>query len=246
LRLEFYDARVWRYVVSAISKIIEEGVFIIDPDTGLSFRAMDPSHIIMLSLSFPKDSFEAFDVGEKARVGVNFDDLAKVLRRARKDDRLELSIEGNSFSVVFRGRSLRSFTLPVLEVGVEEIPEPELEFKAFVKVMSDTYRDTIKDVELVGDVIRFVASGDEFKVLSSSEFGEAEIIYTRDSGILLDMDVEDTQQASYTLDYFSDLSPAARVADTVSIRFTSDMPAEVAFDLPQGAEFKFLIAPRVE
>ncbi|WP_338253099.1 proliferating cell nuclear antigen (pcna) [Pyrodictium abyssi] len=242
----FFDARVWRYLISAISKVIEEGVFIVDPDEGLTFRAMDPSHVIMLDMKFPRDSFEEFDVEQRAELGVNLEDVAKVLRRAGKEDRLEISADENSISFTFIGKGYRRFTLPLLDITAEQLPEPQLEFKARVKVMSDVYRDTIKDVELIGDVIRFVASSEEFKVSSTSELGEAEIIYTRESGSLIELEAEDTQQASYTLEYFSDLSGASRVADMITIHFSTDMPALVEHELPQGARFSFLIAPRVE
>ncbi|WP_236698191.1 proliferating cell nuclear antigen (pcna) [Pyrodictium occultum] len=242
----FFDARVWRYLVSAISKVIEEGVFVADPEEGLLFRAMDPSHVIMLDMRFPRDSFEEFDLEERRELGLNLDDVAKVLRRAGKEDRLEINADENSVSFSFIGKGVRTFTLPLLDITAEQLPEPQLEFKAHVKVMSDVYRDTIKDVELIGDVIRFVAEGDEFKVSSSSELGEAEIIYTRESGSLVDLEVDGSQQASYTLEYFSDLSSASRVADMVTIHFSTDMPALVEHELPQGAKFSFLIAPRVE
>ena len=246
MKLVFFDARVWRYLVSAISKIVDEGVFIVSRDEGLRFRAMDPSHVILLDMRFPPDSFEEFEVEDERSIGVNFEDLAKVLRRARKEDRLELEAEETTFTVTLRGRGLRKFSLPILDITAEDIPEPQLEFKARIKVMSDIYRDTIKDVELVGDVLKFYATSDEFKVISSSEFGEAEIIYTREGGSLLELEVEDTQQASYTLEYFSDLSGAARVADTITIKFSNDMPVQVDHELPQGAYFGFLVAPRVE
>jgi proliferating cell nuclear antigen len=246
VKLVFFDARVWRYLVSAISKVIDEGVFIVSPEEGLRFRAMDPSHVILLEMKFPPDSFEQFEVGEERSIGVNFEDLAKILRRARKEDRLELEADETTFTVTLSGRGIRRFSLPILDITAEDIPEPQLEFKAHVKVMSDVYRDTVKDVELVGDVIKFYASSDEFRVVSSSEFGEAEIIYTRESGSLLELEVEDVQQASYTLEYFSDLSGASRVADTITIKFSSEMPVQVDHELPQGAYFGFLVAPRVE
>ncbi|BEP18111.1 DNA polymerase sliding clamp [Pyrofollis japonicus] len=246
MRLVFFDARVWRYLVSAISKVIEEGVFVVDPEKGFRFRAMDPSHVILLDMSFPRESFEVYEVDKEYQLGVNLEDVAKVLRRARKEDKLEIRADTNTISFAFVGKGYREFTLPLLDITTEEIPEPELEFKANVKVMSDVYRDTIKDVELVGDVIKFVASDNEFRVQSSSELAEAEIIYTMESGSILEMTVEDTQASMYTLEYFSDLSGAARVADTITIRFSSEMPALIEHEIPQGAKFSFLIAPRVE
>ena len=246
LHIVFFDARVWRYVISAISKVIEEGVFVIDPDEGFRFRAMDPSHVVMVDLRFPRDSFEEFDVTSSANVGVNLEDIAKILRRARKEDKLKLGYEGGKLIVAFSGRGHREFRLPSLDITAEQLPEPQLEFKASIRVMSDTYRDMIKDIELIGDVLRFKATEDEFVVQSSGELGEAEIVFTRESGSLLEAEVEGEQMASYTLEYFSDLLSAARVADTINIRFSTDMPALIEHELPQGAKFSFLIAPRVE
>lgn len=134
----------------------------------------------------------------------------------------------------------------MIEIAAEEIPEPQLEFKASVKMLSSVYQEALKDIEFVGDIIKFIASNSEFKMVSSSELGEAEVVYTRESGSLVDLEAEEVQQASYTLEYFIDLSSAARIADTITIRFSTDMPAEVVHELPQGMVFKFLVAPRVE
>jgi proliferating cell nuclear antigen len=246
LKIVFFDARVWRYVISAISKVIEEGVFIVDPEKGFRFRAMDPSHIILLDLWFPVEAFEEFEVDEKVEIGVSLEDVAKVLRRARKEDKLEISAEDSKFSLALLGRGRRKFSLPVLDITAEEIPEPELEFKAEARVMSDVYRDTIKDVELVGDVIKFEAREGELRVSSSSELGEAEVVLSVEAGSLVEINVDGVQTAMYSLEYFSELSSAARVADAIVIKFSSDMPALVEHELPQGAKFSFLIAPRAE
>ncbi|MET1128287.1 MAG: proliferating cell nuclear antigen (pcna) [Thermoproteota archaeon] len=246
MRLEFFDARVWRYLVTSISRVIEEGIFIVDPEEGLTFRAMDPSHVVLVQMRFPPTAFDVFEVEDKTTIGVNFEDLGKVLRRATKDDRLMLSLEDNSFVVTFRGKGERSFWLPLLDVAAEEVPEPRLEYKAVASIISDAYRDMLKDLELVGDVITFVASEDRLLAISSSETAEVEIAYTMESGSLIELQVEDEQRASYSLEYFIDLSPAARVADKITIKFSSAMPVQVDHELPESAYFGFLVAPRVE
>ncbi|MET1101007.1 MAG: proliferating cell nuclear antigen (pcna) [Pyrodictiaceae archaeon] len=248
MKLAFADARIWRYLVSSIAKVIEEGIFNIIPDEGLRFRAMDPSHVIMLDMFFPVDSFEEFEVEEEKKLGINFEDLAKIMRRATKNDRLELMEEENRLSIVFSSsRSYRKFTIPLLDITGEELPEAQLEFNANIKMLADAYRELIKDVELIGDVIKLHADKEVFKAVTSSDLGEAEIIITPESGEIIEANVKDPPQvAAYTLEYFSDLLSAAQVADSVIIRFSSDMPVQVEYELPQNASFKFLVAPRVE
>ena len=244
-RIVFFDARVWRYVISAISKVIVEGVFVIDND-GFRFRAIDPSHVLMIDLRFPPESFEEFEVNERAEIGVNLEDVAKILRRAVKEDKFALEAEESRFSIMFIGRSMRKFVLPVLDVAAEEIPEPSLEFKAQARLMSDVYRDMIKDLELIGENIKFYTDGEKFIASSSSELGEVEVEFSMEGGSLLELQSEGEQSATYGLEYFSDLATAARVADAIVIKFSTDMPAEVEHVLPQGAKFSFIIAPRVE
>ncbi|AEM38054.1 proliferating cell nuclear antigen PcnA [Pyrolobus fumarii 1A] len=244
-RLVFFDARVWRYVISAISKVIEEGVFVIDND-GFRFRAMDPSRVLMVDLRFPPESFEEFEANERVEIGVNLEDVAKVLRRAVKDDKFVLEAEESKFSIIFLGRSTRKFVMPMLDVSAEDIPEPTLEFKATARLMSDVYRDMIKDLELIGENIKFYTDGQKFVASSSSELGEVEVEFSIESGSLLELEAEGEQSAMYGLEYFSDLASAARVADAIVIKFSSDMPAEITHELPQGAKFSFIIAPRVE
>ncbi len=112
MKITFFDARVWRYLISAISKVIEEGVFIVVPENGFRFRAMDPSHVILLDMNFPRESFEEFDVDKEYQLGVNLEDLAKVLRRARKEDKLEIRADENTISISFIGKGYREFTSP--------------------------------------------------------------------------------------------------------------------------------------
>lgn len=249
MKLVFFDARIWRHVMSGIAKIIDEGVFIVDPEEGFKLRSMDPSHVALIDLRFPPSSFDEFEVDGRKELKVSIEDLAKVLRRAGKNDQLELEADEEKFYVVFRSsRSYRRFGLPLLDIAAEEVPELELEFKASVTLSPDMFRDIVKDVELIGDVIRFHVDEEKFKASSSSDLGEVEVELGMLEGEgLIEINVSDPpQEASYTLDYFSHLVAGARVAENVTVELSTDMPVKVTYQLPQDAVFSFLVAPRAE
>lgn len=247
MKLLFSDARVWRYVVSAIGKIIEEGVFVVNEE-GFRLRAMDPSHVVLIDFHVPNTAFDVFEVEKEEHIGVNFEDVARIMRRATKEDQLELSTEGSKFSISFIGKSIRKFVLPQLTLGVEEIPdiEAKLEFKAHVRMMSDVFNDLVKDLEPVGKDLILHVQEDKFVARTSSDIAEAEIEMSVESGSLLELNVEEESKAGYSLDYFSDIAGASKAADTVSLYFSTDMPCKLEFELPQGARLRFYVAPRVE
>ncbi len=245
MKLSFFDARIWRYIVSSISKIIEEGVFVASEE-GFSLRAMDPSHVVMVDMFFPKEAFDEYNVEGREEIGVNFEDLGKILRRATKEDKLVLETSKGRFSVIFDGRAYREFVLPVLDLSAEELPEPKLSFKSRAKLLSDVFRDLIKDLEPISDILELNISQDKLLARARSDIGEAEVVLTIESGAILDLNVEEESRSSYSLDYFVDISTAAQAADTVVIELSSGMPVKVEYELPQGSKLAFYIAPRVE
>ncbi len=247
MKLLFFDARVWRYTISAIGKIIEEGVFVINQD-GLRLKAMDPSHVVLIDFHVPASAFDIFEVDEEEQVGVNFEDITKIMRRAVKDDQLELSTSSSKFTIAFIGKSTRKFILPQLSLTAEELPDIEarLQFKAQARMLSDTFNDIVKDLEPVGKDILFEASPENLKIIAKGDIAEAEILMDMERGSLLDLNVEEESRAGYSLDYFVDMAGASKAADTVVLAFATDMPCKVEFEMPQGARLRFYVAPRVE
>ncbi len=245
-RFVFFDARVWRYLISSIGKIIEEAAFLITPE-GVKLRAMDPSHVVMVDLNVPVEAFEEYDVNEEITIGVNFEDLAKVLRRATKDDKLGLeTLEEGKFAIEFIGKSVRKFVLPIISVQAESLPEPKLEFKANARMLTDVFKDMVKDLEPVGEAVELRADESKFVAHAKSDLGEAEVVLDKEGGSLLDLVVEEESKAIYSLDYFVDIAAAAQAADVVNIRFSTDMPCKIEYELPQGGRLAFYVAPRVE
>jgi len=242
-KLVFSDARVWRYMVNALSKIIEEAVFKVDND-GLKLRAMDPSHVVMVDMLIPASSFEEFDIEGETTIGVSLDDLNKVLKRALKNDALALDVKEETLSIIFKGRFERIFTIPLLSLELEKLPEPKIEFKVSFRALSKTFRDTLKDLEPISEVVEFQASKEKVKIIGSSERGEAEIVLDVEGGSLLELNVSEESQSRYSIDYLKDTIPVSQVTDIVEVSFSTNMPCKISYELPGGGYVAFLIAPR--
>ncbi|MEM4528227.1 MAG: DNA polymerase sliding clamp, partial [Desulfurococcaceae archaeon] len=103
MRIRFRDAIVWRYAFVAISKIIEEATLNFSPN-GLKLRAMDPSAVALIDLAIPVESFTEFDIPGEVNIGLNMEEFARVLKRARKGDELVLEIGERKINVIFEGK----------------------------------------------------------------------------------------------------------------------------------------------
>ena len=249
MMMTFLDARVWKYVISAISKVVTETTLKFTEE-GVSIRTMDEAKIVLVDFFIPSSDFETYEVDKETEFGINLDDLAKVMRRAQKDDVLSIEVGESSYSIIYKGRGVRKFTLPQLEIAGEEIPETELEFDVKAELTSDAYRELVKDLEPIADTITFVAEPSTLRVEALSDLGEAEVIIPSDSGVLLNYEIkngseEQPPKSSYGVEHLAYISTASQVAHKAVIEFSNQMPLRVTFSIGEGGRLAYLVAPRV-
>jgi len=246
VKFVFGDAREWRYIVESLATLIDEANFIFTPE-GLRLRALDPSRIAMVNLELPSIAFEEYSCDQETKAGISFEDLTKVLKRGRADEKVEFSVEGGRLRVKIIGKASRTFSLPLIDVAGEELPLPKISFTVTAKLLSDTLKDAIGDVELVSDSVRMEAVEECLKVKASSDKGEVEVSFDKESGALIEYDVAEPSSASYSVSYLSDMIKKAKaLADIATLQFSTNKPLSLTFELTGGGKLSYFLAPRIE
>lgn len=247
LRFHFRDARIWRYMVASVEKILDEGVFVATPE-GLSLRALDTSHIVMVDLFYPREAFIDYTIErDVVEVGVSFGVLAKVLRRAGKNDELILGVEGSSLTVEFKGRGVRRFRIPLIHLTYEKLPEPKIAFTVKAKMLGSIFKDVIKVLKPIADSITLKAFEDGRLVfIGRGDVASGEIELSLDKQTLLEINVESEDESSYTMEYFEYMRSASQVADTITIQYAQEAPVRVDLEYPGGGRLTFYVSPRIE
>ncbi len=241
------DAREWRYIIEAIATIVEEAAFVLKPE-GLTLKALDEAKVSMVHLEIPSVAFEDYNVEGEVVVGVNFKEMKKVLKHAKKGDSVEYSISGNVLKITLKNKALRSFEMPLIEPTVERIPELKLEFDTRVKLLSDALDEAVRSAEVVADAVLFESTEDRrFRIYASGEKGEFESVFDEESGSLLEIEVKQPSKASYSLDYIGDIvKKASKVSDEAEISFSTGKPCKITFTIPFGGTLTYYVAPRTE
>ncbi|MDH7477362.1 MAG: DNA polymerase sliding clamp, partial [Candidatus Bathyarchaeota archaeon] len=91
-KIKMADAKLLRDMVTAISILVDEATFKVDSD-GLKLRAMDPSRVAMVDFEWPKTIFDEYTATEPTKMCINISELLKLLKRAGKDEVIELSLD---------------------------------------------------------------------------------------------------------------------------------------------------------
>ena len=242
------DAKQLKDMITAISTLIDEATFDINPD-GIKLRAMDPSRVAMVDFEWPKTVFDEYTCSEPMKMCINISEMLKLLRRTGKDESVELSLDEKTgrLQMTIRGRYMRSFNMPTLEAVEEEVPTPKVAFNVRAKTTTDGLSQAIEDANLVSDHVRIEIDKEKMVMRATGDLMGATIEMKKGSDALLDLEAKEPSKATFSLSYLSEIVKAsAATSDIATIEFSTDMPIRLDFQQPKEGKLTFYLAPRIE
>ena len=247
-KLKVSDAKLLRDMATAISILVDEATFKIDAE-GLKLRAMDPSRVAMIDFEWPKSLFQEFVSTEPTKICLNISELLKLLKRAGKEEAVELSLDDKTgrLLVTITGKYSRNFTMPTLEASEEEVPTPKISFNVKAKTTTQGLSQAIEDAQLVSDHVKIEAEPEKMTLSASGDLMGATITLQKGNDALLDLEVKENAKATFSLSYLSEIIKAASATSEIAtLEFSSDMPVRIDFQQQKEGKLTFFLAPRIE
>ena len=244
MRLAVSDTKVLKSIVDSISNLIDEAKLVVSSD-GINMRAMDPAHVALVDLSMSRAAFEEYHVESALELGIDFDRLNTILKRAGSGDRIELSSseDASALIITIRNSAMRRFDLPLTDVSEEELRIPQLDFLAEVEIDPKILGEGIKDAEIVSDHVTLRCDSENLYISASGDLGNVEVRVAKEQAI--SFDVAEPCGSMFSIEYLKDMLKAGDMAETVRINLGRDIPLKLEF-LAEGVTLSFLLAPRVE
>lgn len=228
--------------VEIISELVSEVAIKIN-EFGLSISAIDPANVAMVGFKIPRNAFSQFEVG-KETLGVNLDNLKKILKRAGPGSSLVLEKQDNVLNVNIEDRIKRKFSLMLIDVDSEEIDfhskVSRMEFSSKVEMNSIDLVSSVEDCAVVADSCGFKIESGKF-IVEAKGINSARSEFSGDEA---QIDGENSK-AKYSLEYLQKFLKAAKMCEKTSINFAEDHPLKIDFRVP-NMELSFVLAPRVE
>jgi proliferating cell nuclear antigen len=247
-KLKVADAKLLRDMITSISILVDEATFRLDPE-GVKLRAMDPSRVAMIDFEWPKTVFEEYQCTEPTKMCINISELLKLLKRAGKDEIVELSLDEKTgrLQVKISGKYARNFTMPTLEASEEEVPTPKITFNIRAKATTQGLSQAIEDAQLVSDHVKVEADAEKLVFNAAGDLMGATITLQKGSDTLLDLEAKEPAKATFSLSYLLEIVKAASAtSDIATMEFSSDMPIKLDFQQTKEGKLTFYLAPRIE
>jgi proliferating cell nuclear antigen len=247
-KIRMSDAKLLRDAVTAISTIIDEGTFVVGTE-GIKLRAMDPSRVAMVDFTMQKTAFDEYTSDKETKICLNLGELLKLLKRAGKDEAVELYLDETTaqFVMTIRGKYVRTFRMPTLETTEEEQGLPKITFNSKITLTTDGFRQSLEDVALVSDHVRVETDGENMAMNAKGDIMGASIELKKGSDALLSVEVTEPSKSTFPLSYLLEIVKAAvATSDIVTLEFSNDMPVRLDFKQTYDGTLVYYLAPRIE
>jgi proliferating cell nuclear antigen len=237
----------WKAVSASIKTLVEEATFEATGE-GLTFRAMDPSHVALVDLLWPNTGWEKYECDKPLKFSLRVEDLVKLISRSDGKDSVEMaSSEEDTLTVKFVNGYKREFAIHLIESTSGSAPLPKLEFDTKINLAKTIFEKVLNDISVVSDQVTIQAVKDKLTFSGKSDIGSASIQLEKNDADILDLQVNAESKATYSIDYLLGITKAAgSVFDTLIAEFSSKKPVRLEFRLnDQGARIHYYLAPRV-
>jgi proliferating cell nuclear antigen len=253
-KLKLENSKILKSIIETLASIIDETQLRINPYE-FTISAMDPSRICLLKLSINSADFNEYEYSGEGitKIGLNLDDLEKIMKRASNNDSIELihTATDNKIKIIMRREGLdraRTFSLAMLDLDMEDIPMDNLIAIAYPSswiIDPDFFIEAIKDAEIYSEILNIKT--EENLGLTFSSYGSiGEMTYQLALDDFIESEIETTETGSYSLTFLRAVMKINSITERLKVSLKKDHPLKMKFDLLEGGELLYFLAPRVK
>ena len=244
MKLTLAEPRLLKEPVSILSDLINDVQFKIDNEK-LEIVATDPANVVLVVFKLLSSAFIEYQVEAREVICVSLDNLNQILRRLKGNDTLTLELDKkrNKLRIEMNGDSQRLFNLSLIDIEEKEQHIPELEFKSNVIISSKMLEDAVEDVGIVAESVALGLSKDRMTIRGEGNLSNAhvEFLKSENTKITTNEDIN----AKYSIEYLKKLIKGGKLSDKVVIRWNTDYPLKLEYNVLDKLALSFILAPRI-
>ena len=176
--LRLVQGSLLKKVLDAIKDLVNDANFDCF-SSGFSLQAMDSSHVALVALLLRSEGFEHYRCDRNFSMGMNLNNMAKMLKCAGNDDIITIKGDDGSDTVTFMFESptqdkIADFEMKLIDIDSEHLGIPEAEYQAIVRMPSGEF--ACKDLSNIGDTVVISVTKEGVKFSTRGDIGSANII----------------------------------------------------------------------
>ena len=252
-KAKMQDVSVLKKIVEAIKDIVN--IVNIDANpTGLSFQAMDLSHVALVSLNLKSDGFQDYRADKNIPLGIKLVNLHKILKCADNSDVLTLECDDDpqQLTIKFDSQSqdkTSKFCLNLMMQEDEQLQIPETVYSSRVTMPSGEFSRIIRELAQLAESVKIKTTKKSitFEVHGDIVTGDMELKENNSARAneAIKIDVDEQVTNSFSLTFLNQFTRATSLSDSVNLYMSENTPLVVEFPIAEYGNLKFYLAPKL-
>jgi len=247
MEVVFPQAKELKNMIAATTAFLSEGTFKAKSD-GIFLVSLDPANVALIMVDMYPNMFLDYKVEEEEIFTVNLEDIKKILTKAKTKEQVSWKIDKqkNKFIISLKGKSTRTFALPLIETEGNILEVPSLDLRIKLEMDAKAFSEIISSAKVVADELKIVTNPDKNSIsfIAEGELKDMKIEITPQDESVLSLEVPEKVSTRYSVDYLYKVTKVANVSDTVIVRFDQDKPIWLDYKSLDKFRFGFILAPR--
>ena len=207
---------------------------------------MDPSHVALIDISWPNSAFEKYSCDCDIKFGVRIDEFSKLIKRAEKNESIEINISADSMLHVSIGKN-KKYKMRLIESSASDTPLPKISYDSKIALSSARFDKILGDIEVVSDYLSIKTTSKNVEFFGKGDSGEAAINLEKDTEEIQEISVNQESVGTYSLEYLNPIVKAVGgTADSITCEISTEKPLRIEFKVTNIGRIHFYLAPRVQ
>ena len=237
MEIKIDNSKYMAECVRAVASLIEEANIEFTKE-GLNIVAMDSSSIALADFNMPSKAFSKYDVENNENLGVNFENLDKILSRARDGESMTLKRDkGDKFIIIFsQGKSSRRYKIGSIELSKTAVKKITPKIEAEFKIKKSDFETDLKDAMMLSGFLNLSISKNGLNIRAKGDIGELDNLCNPE--IISENEVKGT----FNLEYLSAMVKGCDKDSYINITLANNEPISLSYNIGD-AKLMFVLAP---
>ena len=253
LEVKTVQSGAFRVLVEALKEILTDTNLVFD-ETGIKMMATDSSETVLIHMKLESEKFEYYLCPSKVVIGLNMNNLYKLIKTMGNNDILTMSIykmEPNRISLKINNidkQTQTTFKLNLLDLPDEDMDIPPAKFETELTLPSSDFQKIIRDMTNIGENIEIKSSGPQLILGCQGDFAEQETVLTETQNGLsfsVKSKPEEPIQGFFSLKYLSLFTKCTNLCNLIHLYIKNDYPLVIRYDVANLGHIKLCLSPNV-
>eukprot|EP00917_Polyrhabdina_sp_WS-2016_P001099 GHVP01002190.1.p2 GENE.GHVP01002190.1~~GHVP01002190.1.p2 ORF type:complete len:261 (+),score=43.45 GHVP01002190.1:754-1536(+) len=251
------NGSILRKVIDSAKEFVNEGN-IECSENAFELAAMDQAHVTLIQFKLLKSAFEDYQCDKPSRLGVNFVNMAKLLKCGSQDDKISLNKDDKSDRLKIctetaGGNKKSIYDLNLMSLDIDPIDVDISEFDSKITMSSAEFKRICSSMESVGESVSISVTGDQISFETQGDIGNGQIVLKNGvcpenitTSTQIEVSKKTTITALFSLKYLANFSKGNPFSENVSLYVNEESPLVVSYEMPEVGYVKFYLAPKAD